>query len=963
MAAKHCFAAIKYYFYRRKTMEKDDNVDKNISDIKEKIMYASPLEACRLMDSDMRGLSGEEAARRLEKYGRNELEQKKQTSMAKKLIANLTSLMALLLWAGGIMAFVSGAPELGISICCVNIINGLFSFVQEFKAEKATSALQKMLPSYARVVRDGKEEKILASEIVPGDIMILEEGDKISADARILRSSDFKADQSTLTGESNPIRKTGDALAKECSYLEAENMVFSGTSAAAGTCRTLVVSTGMDSEFGKIANLTQNTEKSLSPLQKELNILTKQIAVIAFSIGLAFLLIAVFLVKDPWMESFLFALGMVVAFIPEGLLPAVTLSLALAVQKMAKENALVKKLSAVETLGCTNVICSDKTGTLTQNEMTVNHIWTINAEMTVSGEGYAPQGEILDGNTVVTAQKSNVLKLLLTGAALCSNAKLLPPEEGKERYTVLGDPTEACLGVAAQKAKIDMDAMNTECPRIMELPFDSRRKRMTTIHQLREHFEGSSRIAFVKGSPKEVMELCSRCYAGSDSREMTEDDRTKIMAANDKYARDGLRVLAIAYRPLRKSDETLPASIREYTPEVVERDLTFLGLVAMQDPPRSEVKDAVKLCRSAGIKIIMITGDYGLTAESIARKIGIIESPDARVISGSELADMDDAALKEALKGEVVFARMAPEQKYRIVCALQEMGNIVAVTGDGVNDSPALKKADIGIAMGITGTDVAKEAADMILSDDNFATIVRAIEEGRSVYNNIRKFLRYIFDSNTPEAAAPALYLFSGGLIPTPLTIMQILTIDIGTDMVPALGLGAEASEESVMQRPPRSVKERLLNKNVILVGFIWYGLLGTLFATGGYFLANLLNGWPNVPLAAEGTVQYAEATTMMLAGVVFSQIGMVLNNRTDTESIFKRGIFSNKYINAGFIIEILILIAIMYTPFLNGIFNTAPISLPEWLYLICIPFIVFGIEELRKLLLRKRRAERSMKK
>ncbi len=944
-------------------MEKDDNVDKGVSDVREKILYADPVEACRMMDSDMRGLSKEEAARRLEKYGKNELEQKKQTSMAKKLLANFTSLMALLLWAGGIMAFVSGAPELGISICCVNLINGFFSFFQEFKAEKATSALQKMLPSYARVVRDGKEEKILASEIVPGDIMILEEGDKISADARILRSSDFKADQSTLTGESNPIRKTGDALAKECSYLEAENMVFSGTSAAAGTCRTLVVSTGMDSEFGKIANLTQSTEKSLSPLQKELNVLTKQIAVIAFSIGLAFLLIAVFLVKDPWMESFLFALGMVVAFIPEGLLPAVTLSLALAVQKMAKENALVKKLSAVETLGCTNVICSDKTGTLTQNEMTVNHIWTVNAEMTVSGEGYAPNGEIRDGDIVVTAQKSRCLKLLLTGASLCSNAKLIPPEEGKERYTVLGDPTEACLGVAAQKAQIDLDMMNRDFPRIMELPFDSRRKRMTTIHQLKEIFEGSSRIAFVKGAPKEVMELCGRCYAGSESRPMEQADRERIMAANDKYARDGLRVLAVAYRPLRKNDDTLPDSIREYTPENVERDLTFLGLVAMQDPPRSEVKDAVSLCRSAGIKIIMITGDYGLTAESIARKIGIIESPDARVISGSELADMDDDSLKEALKGEVVFARMAPEQKYRIVCALQEMGNIVAVTGDGVNDSPALKKADIGIAMGITGTDVAKEAADMILSDDNFATIVRAIEEGRSVYNNIRKFLRYIFDSNTPEAAAPTLYLFSGGLIPTPLTIMQILTIDIGTDMVPALGLGAEASEESVMHRPPRSTKERLLNKNVILVGFIWYGLLGTLFAVGGYFLANLLNGWPNVPLAAEGTIEYAEATTMMLAGVVFSQMGMVLNNRTDTESVFKRGLFSNRYINAGLVIEVLILVAIIYIPFLNGIFNTAPISVLEWLYLICIPFIVFGIEELRKRLLRKRRAERSMKK
>ena len=931
-----------------------------VSVVKDKILYVDPLEACRLMDSTMRGLSEEEAQRRLAQYGKNELEQKKQDSLLKKLLANFTSLMALLLWAGGIMAFLSGAPELGIAICCVNLINGFFSFFQEFKAEKATGALQKMLPSYARVIRDGEEKKILAADIVPGDVIVLEEGDKISADARILQSNDFKADQSTLTGESNPIRKKGEALDGEVSYLEAENMVFSGTSAAAGTCRAVVVSTGMASEFGKIAGLTQNTEKSLSPLQKELNVLTKQIAVIAFGIGFAFLLIAIFLVKDPWMESFLFALGMVVAFIPEGLLPAVTLSLALAVQRMAKENALVKKLSAVETLGCTNVICSDKTGTLTQNEMTVNHIWTSRAEMTVTGEGYAPVGEIRDGERTVTVRSSEALRLLLSGAALCSNAKLIPPEEGKERYTVLGDPTEACLGVAAQKGGLDLARLGESFPRIMELPFDSRRKRMTTIHQLREPLDGATRVAFVKGSPKEVMELCGRCYDGSASRPITEEDRERIMTANDTYARDGLRVLGLAYRPLAKEDPALPASIREYTPEIVEQQLTFLGLVAMQDPPRAEVRDAVAVCRAAGIKIIMITGDYGLTAESIARKIGIIESPDARVISGAELAAMDDAALKEALKGEVVFARMAPEQKYRIVTALQEMGNIVAVTGDGVNDSPALKKADIGIAMGITGTDVAKEAADMILSDDNFATIVKAIEEGRTVYNNIRKFLRYIFDSNTPEAVAPTLYLLSGGLIPTPLTVLQILTIDIGTDMVPALGLGAEASEASVMQRPPRDPKERLLNKNVMLVGFLWYGLLGSLFAVGGYFLASFLNGWPRVPLGAEGTLAYAEATTMMLAGVVFSQMGMAMNNRTDTESVLRRGLFTNKYINAGLVIEVLILIALMYVPFLRGVFNTAPISAVEWLYLICIPFIVFAVEELRKRFLRRRMAERS---
>ena len=944
-------------------MDKQKQLDSGVPDVKEKMIYVSALEACQLMQSDMRGLSNQQVQERLEKYGRNELAKPKSESMMKKFVANFTSLMALLLWAGGLLALLSGAMELGIAIFCVNLINGCFSFFQEFKAEKATNALQQMLPSKSRVVREGKELQIPSEEIVPGDILVLEEGDKISADARVLRSNDFQADQSTLTGESNPIRKTGDALKEECRYLDAENMIFSGTSAAAGTCRALVVSTGMESEFGKIANLTQTTEKSLSPLQKELNILTKQIALISTSIGIVFFLIATFLVQDPVMESFLFALGMIVAFIPEGLLPAVTLSLALAVQKMAKENALVKKLSAVETLGCTNVICSDKTGTLTQNEMTVNHLWTLRAKLDVTGEGYAPLGAIFDGETQVGVQNSRDLELLLSGAALCSNARLIAPEAGSERYTVLGDPTEACLGVVAQKGGIDLERLNDSYPRIMELPFDSRRKRMTTIHQLREPLFESNRLAFIKGSPKEVMELCEQCLDGTTWRKMEEADREAIMQANDAYAREGLRVLAVACRPLKRNDKSLPETIREYTPDTIECQLTFLGLVAMQDPPRREVKDAVALCRSAGIKIVMITGDYGLTAESIARKIGIIEAADARIISGTDLAKMDDGTLKEALQGEVVFARMAPEQKYRIVCALQEMGNIVAVTGDGVNDSPALKKADIGIAMGITGTDVAKEAADMILSEDNIATIVRAIEEGRSVYNNIRKFLRYIFDSNTSEAAASVAYLLSGGLIPLPLTIMQILTIDIGTDMVPALGLGAEASEASVMRRPPRSSKERLLNKNVMLIGFIWYGLLGTIFALGGYFLTNVLHGWPFVPLAQEGTTLYAQATTMMLAGVVFSQIGMVMNNRTDEESVLKRGLFTNRYINAGIVIEILILLVIMYVPFFHGIFNTAPIGPVEWLYLLCIPFIVFGVEELRKKWLRQRSKERSNEK
>lgn len=927
-------------------------MDKKIELNESQIIYLSPVEAYQLMKTSMEGLDETEVQLRLEKYGKNIIEKKKSESMIKKFLSNFTSLMALLLWGSGILAILSGSKELGISIFCVNLINGFFSFFQEFKAQKATGALQKMMPAYARVIRNNQEIRILAEDLVPGDIMILEEGDRICGDARILRCNDFQVNQSALTGESTPVRKSFKALNEKTTLLEAKNMIFAATTVASGTCRCVVVKTGMDSEFGKIADLTQNTEKTLSPLQKELNILTKQIATIALTIGLIFMVLAVVVIQDPLIESFIFALGMIVAFIPEGLLPAVTLSLALAVQKMAKENALVKKLSAVETLGCTNVICSDKTGTLTQNEMTVNHIWTFEDSFAVTGEGYNFDGAIYAGGQSVSVETSNTLRLLLSGAVLCSNAKLVLNEDN--RYSVLGDPTEACLEVVARKGKLDLDKLNSEYPRILELPFESKRKRMTTIHQLKDNFANWSRIAFVKGAPKEVMELCSNYYLSGKTAKMTEADRQKIMAVNDEYAKDGLRLLAIAMRPLKADDAGLPSSIREYSNENIERDLTFLGLVAMQDPPRKEVKEAVKLCHSAGIKIVMITGDYSLTAKSIAYKIGIIQSLEAKVISGSELAKMDDEQLKEALKGEVVFARMAPDQKYRVVCMLQEMGNIIAVTGDGVNDAPALKKADIGIAMGITGSDVAKEAADMILMDDNFASIVKAIEQGRTVYNNIRKFLRYIFDSNTPEALAPVLYLFSGGLIPLPLTIMQILTIDIGTDMLPALGLGAEQGEASIMNQPPRSLNERLLNKDVIIKGFIWYGLLVSIFALGGYFLVNYLNGWPAKMLAGEGTLVYQKATTMMLAGVVFGQIAMALNNRTDRESVLKRGIFTNRYINLGLFVEIIILLVIIYVPFFNGIFNTAPLDLIEWLYLIPIPIVILMIEELRKKISRK---------
>ena len=939
------------------------NSEENSTNMKENI-YKLPVDKVyETLETGPKGLTQAEAEERQKTQGKNLIDEKKKRSVILIFLGNFTHLMAILLWVGGAVSFFAGMPQLGVAIWLVNVINGVFSFWQEYRAGKATEALKNMLPSYARVIRDGEEQKILAENLVTGDIILLEEGDRISADARLIDCSDLQADQSTLTGESNPVRKTKDAILRDdLTRAEIPNLIFAGTNVAEGNGKAVVTGIGMGTEFGKIADLTQSMEKNDSPLQKELDRLTKQISVIAIAFGIIFFVAALFLVKQPIASSFIFALGMIVAFIPEGLLPTVTLSLAMAVQRMSKRNALVKKLSSVETLGSTTVICTDKTGTLTQNEMTVSHLWLAERKFDVTGVGYEPKGDILADGQKVTADKDEDLNLLLSGAALCSNARLLPPNEESPRYTVLGDPTEACLGVVAEKAGIDMQKQLSRTPRLRELPFESRRKRMTTIHQLEKQVEGTSRIAYVKGAPKEVMKLSEFIRVNGQVQPMTEEMRSEIMDANDGYARDGLRVLAVAYRLLRREDN-LPAAMSDYTPEIIEQNLVFVGLIVMADPPRPEVAAAVEECRRAGIRIIMITGDYGLTAESIAKRIGIVKGAHPRVVSGLELEALSDDQLKEYLKDEIIFARVAPEQKLRVVSNLQELGQVVAVTGDGVNDSPALKKADIGVAMGIAGTDVAKEAADMILTDDNFASIVHAIEEGRAVYSNLRKFLLYILNSNMPEAVPSALFLFSRGAIPLPLTVMQILTIDLGTDMMPALGLGTERPEKGVMDQPPRNQKEPLLTRKLVAKAFLWYGMLGSLTSVFSYFVVNMKNGWPAVPLAGEGNPVYIKATAITLAAIVFSQVGAVFNCRTEKQSVFNVGIFSNRQVNFGVVFELFLIMALVYLPPLQFVFHTAALGVSDILLLCVWPPLILLLEETRKALVRRKDAGSLSKK
>lgn len=889
--------------------------------------------------SQSRGLSQEEAVMRLQTYGPNSLVEIKGQPLFVKFLLNFTHLMALLLWVGGLVAFVAQMPELGVAIWLVILINGSFSFWQEYKAEQATAALRRLLPVYARVLRDGAEQRIAAAELVPGDVMLLAEGDHISADGRLVRDAELQIDQSTLTGESRPVRKTAETIRQSgLTAAEMPNMVFAGTNVAAGAGMAVVYATGMKTEFGRIAHLTQSIGNELSPLQREIAVVTKMVTVIAVGIGLLFFVLAVVLGGMRWAAGFVFGLGMIVAFVPEGLLPTVTLALAMGVQRMARRHALIKRLSAVETLGCTSVILSDKTGTLTQNEMTVNRLWAGGRSFSVSGVGYSPDGQITSQTQPYSATDDADLRQLLLAAGLCNNARILPPNHDSPRWTVLGDPTEAALCVAAAKGGLDLAAEAQRTPRIRELPFDSRRKRMATIHQV-----GSARVAYVKGAPKEVLALCTHIQAGGEVQPLDDVRRTAIAQTNDEYARDGLRVLAVAMR-------ILPAGLTEYTAEAVECSLTFLGLMAMVDPPRPEVAAAVKQCHQAGIRIVMITGDYGLTAESIARRIGIVRGAHPRIVSGGELETLDDPALDAILRDEVIFARVAPEHKLRVVRALQAQGHVVAVTGDGVNDAPALKQADIGVAMGIAGADVAKEAADMILTDDNFASIVGAIEEGRTVYANIKKFTSYIFTSNTPEAAPFVLFAFSGGRIPLALTIMQILAVDLGTDLAPALAVGAEPPEPGIMERPPRRLSEHVITPGLLARAYLWLGPLQSLAAMAAFYFMYWSNGyagqWLDLP---DSGLLYQAATTMTLGAVVTTQIGNLFAQRAANTSIVRIGFFTNRLVWVGIATELVVIALIVYTPFLQFVFGAAPLGVRDWLFLFAWTPTLLVADELRK--------------
>ena len=910
-------------------------------------------EVFQSMETSLDGLSEDEAESRLSLYGENVLSEPPHPPGWRRLLQQVRHPFILLMFLATVISLWQKDWTLALIILLLSIANSAFSYWREHRAGQAIEKLRHMLPTFAHIFRGGKDIHIPASGVVPGDILILAEGDNIPADARVVEEYGLRVNNASLTGEAIAARKTAEAsFLPSLSDLERPNLIFAGTSVASGTGKAIVYATGMLTQFGRIAQLTQTVQEEPSFFQKELTQLSRRLTLIAVLIGGIAWSLATFEphISQHFPNALLLALGTIVAVTPEGLPATLTLSLAMAVQRLSSTGVLVKRLNVVERLGNVSVICTDKSGTLTQNQMTVREVWVANQRLRVTGIGYDPRGQYIPSPRNTSYE--NDLLDLLKAALLCNNARINSPNLEHPTWTSLGDHTEAALKVAAYKYELDEKAMIGLLPRIHEIPFDARRKRMTTIHR-----EADREVAFVKGAPREVLQLCSTILMNGESKPLSENIRAEIIAANDEYSRRALRVLGIARRDF-------PSRTVHYSSEAVEQDLTFLGLMAMMDPPRTEVEQAIHVCRQAGIRIVMITGDYGLTAESLARRVGMVTTQNPIILTGAEMDAMDDRVLKQFLDKEVIFARMAPDHKLRLVSAYQACGEVVAVTGDGVNDAPALRRADVGIAMGIIGTDVAKDAADIILTNDNFGSIASAVEEGRAIYDNIRKFITYIFSSNVSEVLP---FLLTSALgIPPALAIRQILAIDMGTDILPALALGSEKPEPNIMQYPPRRSRP-LLDRGLLSRAFLWLGLLEAGLCYLGFLSIYLLSGnasmlnqpflntinWPQL-LIIPGDINVV-ARTVFLVGVVLVQIGNAFACRTSRAHNTQMGWGSNRLLLFGIALALLIIIGLVYVPFLATIFDTQPIPLIYWPFLLLVALIYYSLEWFRKTILRSR--------
>lgn len=893
------------------------------------------------------GLTAEQVLANRAKAGENRLPKLAGRSRGQMFLGQITHFMALLLWGAGGLAFVAELPELGWATWAVIFVNASFSFWQEYRAERALAQLENLLPRRVKVRRSGGLLDVAAAEVVVGDLLELEAGDHVPADARLIEGEEVQVDMSALTGEAAPVMRNAVATDGIGAVEELGNLIFAGTLLTSGRAKAVVLAVGGQTKFGGVARLTAGIKREKSTMEIEIAHMVRMITVLALALGGVVFLLAYGLVGLTVRESLLFCIGIVVANVPEGLLPTVSLSLAVGVQRMARKKALIRRLSAVETLSAASVICTDKTGTLTENALTVREIWLPGGNLiSVEGEGYERNGRIRGGET----EEKGALAQLLTAAVICNDAELVPDPEDERRWKIVGDPSEAALLVAGAKGGVDAARIRSEFFRRQVEPFSAERRRMSVqVENISNmHFERFQRYWFVKGAPVELLHRCTGIGDGKGAKLMDETQLQEVLRQNDRMAAQGYRVFAVAGS---KAGE--------------DSGLCLYGLVGMMDPPRAEVKEAVQACHEAGIRVTMITGDYGLTAAAVGRQVGLTVDA-AQIITGIEMGQMEDCELDALLCQDepLIFARATPADKLRIVEAYKRNGHIVAVTGDGVNDAPALRSAHIGIAMGRGGTDVAREVADIVLLDDHFATIVEAIREGRTVYDNIRKFMTYILASNIPEFVPFVMMIFLK--IPPPLFILQILAIDLGTDMLPAMALGAEAAEAGILRRPPRDPRQSLLNRTLFIRAYGFLGSMQALFSMGMFFLVWWMAGYgladiqSFTPAVLEGNAVpsierlYHESTTMVMAAIIACQVGNVFICRRETMPWFNLRLMDNRLLAWGIAAEIVAVAVLSYVPVMQHVFATEPLSGFQWGLLLLGPIWMMGIESLRRWLVQR---------
>jgi len=884
-------------------------------------------EALHILRTSRRGLSSDEAVKRLAEFGPNELAREKKKSWIVVFLEQFKNYLIAILLVATALSLVLGEVLEAITIVAIVVACAVLGFVEEYRSERALELLKKMMSPVAKVVRDGMEQVVLARELVPGDVVVLHTGDRVPADARLIEAVNLKVDEAPLTGESVPVEKSVEVLPEETPVPDRVNMVFSGTAVTYGRGLGVVTATGMASEFGKIAAMVQEVREEETPLERRIAHIGKWLGILLLSVCTVVAVLGL-LRGYTILEMLIWGISLAVAAVPEALPAVVTGALAIGMHEMARRNAIVRKMPAVETLGCASVICADKTGTMTKGEMTVRKIYIEGEMVTVSGVGYEPKGEFQREGERVNPHSNNGLSLLLRAAALCNDAKLV---SDKGRWVIRGDTTEGALVVVAAKAGIGEEELS-RYPRIWEVPFTSERKRMTTIHK-----DSSGRIyAFMKGAPEIVLERCSHIYRNGGIEELIDGDKEKILAINERMAGEALRNLAVAYKQLD--------SVPLHAGEEIEEGFVFLGIAGMIDPPREEVRDAIKLCKQSGIRTVMITGDHKLTAMMVAKDLGMMEEGGI-VLTGAELDNLSDEELWKIVEQVVVYARVSPAHKVRIVDAWKGRGYVVAMTGDGVNDAPALKRSDIGVAMGITGTDVTKESSDMILADDNFATIVTAVKEGRRIFDNIQKYLAYLLHLNLGEIGIALAAVLVG--LPLPFTAVQILWINLTTDGPPALALGVDPAAHDVMQRPPRKLTESVFTRDVKLY----------LIVLPIAYVVVLL--WIYSHQLSVGTL--VEARTTVFMTIIFSELLIALSCRSLKYPLPRVGVLANKFLILAILGSFALSLLVLAPPYLHEAFDVTSVGPINWLVAAIASLVLFASVEITKYVLcwREERAKK----